>query len=175
MKSFTHKGTRRYYETGSKSGIQPKQSARLRLQLAAADTARVIDDMAIPVVRRRQIPHFRRPDLREAFDSSGSSSCGFVSVVEPTPQAAVFLAPAVKSLFGDAELLDRLGDGLTLAPNDLSLRQFADNRHGISSSICHDSVPLSVENTNLEAGPVFSSQARRNSGYRGLQSATMMA
>ena len=47
IKSFKHKGLRRYYETGSKSGIQARLAARLRLQLAALDTARMIDDMNV--------------------------------------------------------------------------------------------------------------------------------
>ena len=33
------------------------------------------------VVRRQGIPDFRRPDLRESFDSSGLLSGGFLSVV----------------------------------------------------------------------------------------------
>jgi proteic killer suppression protein len=41
IKSFKHKGLRKYYETGSKAGIQAKHASRLRLQLAALDTARV--------------------------------------------------------------------------------------------------------------------------------------
>ncbi len=48
IKSFKHKGLKRYYETGSKSGIQAKHATRLRLQLAALDTSRVIDDMDVP-------------------------------------------------------------------------------------------------------------------------------
>ena len=48
IKSFEHKGLRRYYETGSKSGIQAKHEVRLRLQLSALDTARGIDDMDVP-------------------------------------------------------------------------------------------------------------------------------
>ena len=51
IKSFKHNGLRRYYDTGSKSGIQDKHAARLRLQLAALDTARVIDDMDVPGYR----------------------------------------------------------------------------------------------------------------------------
>jgi toxin HigB-1 len=45
--SFRHKGLRRFYESGSKSGIQPHHERRLRMQLAALDTAQVIDDMNI--------------------------------------------------------------------------------------------------------------------------------
>ena len=51
IKSFKHKGLRRYYETGSKAGIQAKQAGRLRLQFAALNTAREIEDMDVPGYR----------------------------------------------------------------------------------------------------------------------------
>lgn len=51
IKSFRHKGLGLFYETGNKSGIQPKHAAKLRLQLAALDTARKIEDMDIPGYR----------------------------------------------------------------------------------------------------------------------------
>ena len=51
IKSFKHKGLKRYYETGSRSGIQAKHATRLRLQLAALVTSRVIDDMDVPGYR----------------------------------------------------------------------------------------------------------------------------
>lgn len=51
IKSFKHRGLKRYYETGTKSGIQAKHATRLRLQLAALDTSRVIDDMDVPGYR----------------------------------------------------------------------------------------------------------------------------
>jgi proteic killer suppression protein len=51
IKSFKHKGLRRYFETGSKAGIQTKFAGRLRLQLAALDTAQVIEDMDVPGYR----------------------------------------------------------------------------------------------------------------------------
>ena len=51
IKSFRHKGHRRFFETGSKSGIQAKHAGRLRLQLAALDTAQSVDDMDIPGYR----------------------------------------------------------------------------------------------------------------------------
>ncbi|MBI2501763.1 MAG: type II toxin-antitoxin system RelE/ParE family toxin [Candidatus Latescibacteria bacterium] len=46
--SFRHKGLKRFYETGSTAGIQPAHGKRLRLQLAALDTAVSIKDMDIP-------------------------------------------------------------------------------------------------------------------------------
>ncbi|TDJ28501.1 MAG: Killer protein [Gammaproteobacteria bacterium] len=51
IKSFRHKGLRRFFETSNKSGIQANQTGRLRLQLAALDTAQTIDDMDIPGYR----------------------------------------------------------------------------------------------------------------------------
>lgn len=51
IKSFRHKGLRRYFEAGVKSGIQADHSGKLRLQLAALDTAQNIEDMNIPGYR----------------------------------------------------------------------------------------------------------------------------
>tara|TARA_R110000782_G_scaffold39515_7_gene91703 strand:+ start:136 stop:627 length:492 start_codon:yes stop_codon:yes gene_type:complete len=51
IKSFKHKGLRRFFETGTKAGIQAKHAGRLRLQLAALDTAQVVEDMEIPGYR----------------------------------------------------------------------------------------------------------------------------
>lgn len=48
IKSFKHKGLKKFFETGSKSGIQAKHERRLRMQLAAIDTAIVIDDIDLP-------------------------------------------------------------------------------------------------------------------------------
>jgi proteic killer suppression protein len=55
IKSFEHKGLRKYYETGSKAGIQGKHAGRLRLQLAALDTARAVDDMDVPGYRLQRL------------------------------------------------------------------------------------------------------------------------
>jgi len=46
--SFKHKGLRKFYETGSKAGIQANQGNRLRILLTALDTAVKIIDMDIP-------------------------------------------------------------------------------------------------------------------------------
>ena len=48
IKSFKHKDLRKYYSTGSVAGIQPKHAKRLRMQLAAIDTAQIIDDIDLP-------------------------------------------------------------------------------------------------------------------------------
>jgi proteic killer suppression protein len=51
IKSFRHKGLRRLYETGSTSGVQLSHAKRLRMQLAALDTAQAVEDMDIPGFR----------------------------------------------------------------------------------------------------------------------------
>ena len=51
IKSFKHKGLQKYFETGSKAGIQAKHAGRLRLQLATLDTARFAEDLDIPGYR----------------------------------------------------------------------------------------------------------------------------
>jgi proteic killer suppression protein len=51
IKSFRHKGLRRLYETGSASGVQASHAKRLRMQLAALDTAHAVEDVDIPGFR----------------------------------------------------------------------------------------------------------------------------
>ena len=48
IKTFRHKGLRKLYETGSAAGVQASHAKRLRMQLAALDSAQVIADMDIP-------------------------------------------------------------------------------------------------------------------------------
>ena len=48
IKSFRHKGLERFFQTGSKSGIQPQQATRLRLQLTALNIAESPDEMNVP-------------------------------------------------------------------------------------------------------------------------------
>ena len=51
IKSFKHKGLQKFYETGNTSGIQPAHSIKLRIRLAALDTAVIIDDVDLPGFR----------------------------------------------------------------------------------------------------------------------------
>ena len=48
IKSFKHKGLRKYFETGIASGIQVKHKQKLRMQLVAIDTAHSIEDIDLP-------------------------------------------------------------------------------------------------------------------------------
>ena len=51
IKSFRHKGLRALFESGKASGVQPNHAKRLRIQLAALDSAQTIDDMDLPGFR----------------------------------------------------------------------------------------------------------------------------
>ena len=48
IKRFRHAGLQRFFETGSKAGIQPHHAGRLSRQLKKLDTARTPDDMNVP-------------------------------------------------------------------------------------------------------------------------------
>lgn len=48
IKPFRQKGLRKLFETGSTVGVQASHAKRLRMQLAALDTAQAIEDMSIP-------------------------------------------------------------------------------------------------------------------------------
>lgn len=48
IKTFKHKGLKLYYEKGSTRGIQSKHASRLRMQLAAMDSAMEVSDLDIP-------------------------------------------------------------------------------------------------------------------------------
>jgi len=48
IKSFKHKGLKKFYETGSTAGIQPSHKTKLRLRLIALDTATCTEDMNVP-------------------------------------------------------------------------------------------------------------------------------
>ena len=48
IKSFRHKGLQRFFETGSKAGIQAKHESRLRIQLTRLNNASGALDMDAP-------------------------------------------------------------------------------------------------------------------------------
>ncbi len=51
IESFRHKGLKKFYASGSFSGIHPAHANRLRMQLVALDTAVAIQDMDVPGFR----------------------------------------------------------------------------------------------------------------------------
>lgn len=60
IKSFKHKGLQLFFESGSKKGIQAKHASKLRMQLAALDTAQAIEDIDIPGYRLHQLKGQRK-------------------------------------------------------------------------------------------------------------------
>ncbi|MDA3877533.1 MAG: type II toxin-antitoxin system RelE/ParE family toxin [Halothiobacillus sp.] len=55
IQSFRHKGLADFYATGSVAGIQSDHAKRLRMLLAALDTAATIQDMDIPGFRLHRL------------------------------------------------------------------------------------------------------------------------
>ncbi len=55
IKSFKHKGLEKFYISGSTKGIQAKHAKKLRMQLAALDTAQVLEDLDIPGYRLHEL------------------------------------------------------------------------------------------------------------------------
>jgi toxin HigB-1 len=53
--SFKHKGLKKFYETGSKAGIQADHSQKLRIILSALDTSAEIGDMDLPGFRLHRL------------------------------------------------------------------------------------------------------------------------
>jgi toxin HigB-1 len=51
IQSSRHNGLRRFYETATQAGIQPMHAQRLRMLLAALETAQKIVDMEVPGFR----------------------------------------------------------------------------------------------------------------------------
>ena len=60
IKSFKHKGLQKFYETGSTQGVQAAHAAKLRMQLAALDTACIVEDLDIPGYRLHQLKGDRK-------------------------------------------------------------------------------------------------------------------
>jgi toxin HigB-1 len=48
IKSFLHKGLDAFFHTGSRKGIQPIHAAKLRIQLAVLNQAKVLSDVDVP-------------------------------------------------------------------------------------------------------------------------------
>lgn len=60
IKSFRHKGLGHFFESGTARGIQAAHTLKLRLQLAALDTATCIEDMDVPGYRLHQLKGARK-------------------------------------------------------------------------------------------------------------------
>ncbi|MDF1692764.1 MAG: type II toxin-antitoxin system RelE/ParE family toxin [Zhongshania sp.] len=60
IKSFKHKGLEKFYNTGTKKGIQATHATKLRMRLAALDTAHCIEDLDIPGYRLHALKGSRK-------------------------------------------------------------------------------------------------------------------
>ncbi|OQY30208.1 MAG: Killer protein [Candidatus Cloacimonetes bacterium 4572_55] len=60
IKSFKHKGLRKFFETGSVAKIQVAHQQKLRMRLVALDTATCIKDMNLPGFRLHQMKGDRK-------------------------------------------------------------------------------------------------------------------
>ncbi len=70
IKSFSHKGIQKFFETGNTAAIQHGHRKKLRLQLAALDTAQKIEDMDMPGFRLHPLKGKRKDHW--AIDVSGN-------------------------------------------------------------------------------------------------------
>ncbi len=60
IRSFAHKGLKKFFLTGSKAGIQPKHSTRLRLILAQLNQSQAVEDMRIPTFELHELKGNRK-------------------------------------------------------------------------------------------------------------------
>ena len=60
IKNFRHKGLAKFFETGSKAGIQAQHAERLRLILGRLHAATTPQDMALPGLRLHQLEGERK-------------------------------------------------------------------------------------------------------------------
>ena len=60
IRSFKHKGLARYFETGSKAGIQAQHAERLRLILGRLNSAETPKDMDLPGLRMHPLKGNRK-------------------------------------------------------------------------------------------------------------------
>jgi proteic killer suppression protein len=74
---FRHKGLRRYHETGSLAGIQPRHVSRLRILLAALESSHVIGDMDIPGLRLHALKGDQRGRWSVWVDGNWRLTFGF--------------------------------------------------------------------------------------------------
>jgi proteic killer suppression protein len=70
VKSFRHKGLKKFYETGSDAGIQSTHKSRVRMILIALETSLEIEDMDIPGLKL----HALKGKLKERFAVSVSGN-----------------------------------------------------------------------------------------------------
>ena len=64
IRSFIHKGLKRFFETGNQKGVRPEHARRLRLILARLDASQSKDDMDLPGLGLHPLGKKGKLDLR---------------------------------------------------------------------------------------------------------------
>ena len=85
ISGFRHKGLKRFFETGSKSGISAQHAERLRLILAQLNAAARPEDMALPGL----VLHPLRGDRKGAWSVRVSGNWRITFVFTETDADAV--------------------------------------------------------------------------------------
>ena len=75
---FRHKGLAKFFETGSKSGIQAQHAARLRLILGRLGAATSPNDMALPALDLRPLKGNQRGRWAVSVSGNWRITFGFV-------------------------------------------------------------------------------------------------
>lgn len=70
IKSWQHKGLKKFYDTGVRSGIKPEHSTRLKIILQRLDAAAYADDMNTPGMRF----HYLKGNLEGFYSVSVSGN-----------------------------------------------------------------------------------------------------
>jgi len=55
IRTFRHKGLKRFFATGSRAGIQPSHASRLRLILGLLNAAAKPEDLSLPGLRLHEL------------------------------------------------------------------------------------------------------------------------
>jgi proteic killer suppression protein len=79
IKSFKHKGLKKFYETGSTAGIQASHAAKLSLILNALESAESPEDIQIPSLRLHELKGERKHDWSMTVSGNWRVTFRFVS------------------------------------------------------------------------------------------------
>ena len=118
IKSFKYKGLQLFFESGNLKGIQADHAKKLRMRLAALDTAMIIEDLKLPGF-----------DLHELEGTFGSLISSLHQVLQGfLAQSHLFAAHNAAMLVLDQILLGQTA-GCVLGCTMVHLRLAADSRH----------------------------------------------
>lgn len=79
IKSFKHKGLKKFYETGSTAGVQASHAMKLSLILTALDSAESPEDIQVPSLRLHELKGNRKSDWSMTVSGNWRVTFRFVS------------------------------------------------------------------------------------------------